>query len=166
MGQLKLANPFYDPTPIQGECGLAEHFCGGAGTEVASSGDMTTAAADVEGLRYIQAKQVEGDTFRLDGFDVVDRDHRPLGQLNGLIIDPASRNVRYLVVDQGKWLTRRRKLVPFGPAHVDRGGAAVQMDALSADDDEAWRSFDADAFPPFSDDDLITAVFSPADYRS
>lgn len=81
-----------------------------------------------------------------------------IGTFDGVIVDPAERRVRYLVVDRGRVL-RNRYLIPLPEARVDSEHHSLSIDVDDADSTE-WPQFNPATFPPFSDDDLITAMFA------
>jgi hypothetical protein len=84
-------------------------------------------------------------------------DDEQLGSFDGLLVDPASRRVRYFVVERASALRRRRYLVPADTlATLDERTLRVQAHA-----DDLER-FDARTVPAFSDEDLITAMFAPS----
>ena len=108
-------------------------------------------------LRYIDAGHVEGRADDLSGFDVVTWTGRKLGALDGLIVDPPERQIKYFVVYDGGF--GRRRLVPVSSARLDLDRRAVEVD-LEADDD--CPAFDARTFPRFSDEDVLSAMFRRA----
>lgn len=105
-------------------------------------------------LRYLESERAEVNGSRLSGM-VVRGHSRVLGRLQGFVIDPLGRQLRYLVV-QAAGLFGRPKLVPLATAHVDFGARTIQLD------DDAVRAaqpFERERFPAFSDDDLLSAMF-------
>ena len=108
-------------------------------------------------LRYIDAGHVEGRADDLSGFEVVTEAGRKLGALDGLIVDPPERRIKYFVVYPGG--LGRRRLVPVSSARLDLDRRAVEVD-LETDDD--CPAFDARTFPRFSDADLLAAMFHRA----
>jgi hypothetical protein len=110
-------------------------------------------------LCYLDATHVEGPLPTFDGLEVRNRQNHWLGRLDGIIIDPAERQVRYLVVDEGRFLRHHRYLLPLAPTQVDVEHGALRVD-LNRDDLTDAEEFDAEAFPKFSDDDLVTAMFA------
>jgi len=110
-------------------------------------------------LRYLSATDVEGPLPTFEGFEVRDRQDRRIGKLDGIIIDPSERRVRYLVVNERTFVRRHRVLLPLESARVDAERAALHVD-LDTDDLDDLQEFDTRRFPTFSDDDLITAIFA------
>ena len=107
-------------------------------------------------LRYIDADHVESSAQDLAGFDVVTVAGKRLGEFDGLIVDPPERRIWYLVVYRSGLFGRRRLLVPMSAARLDVDHKAVQVE-LESDTD--CPAFDAGAFPPFSDEDVVSALF-------
>ena len=95
----------------------------------------------------------------LDRLEVQTREGIRIGTFDGVIVDPAARRVRYLVVDCDR-PSHNRCLVPLLPACLDIEHSAIRVDA---DDVEStkWPEFDAATFPQFTDDDEITALLAP-----
>jgi sporulation protein YlmC with PRC-barrel domain len=110
-------------------------------------------------LRYIDASHVETGATDLTGFDVLTTEGRKLGELDGLIVDPPERSIRYAVVQRSN-RRRQRLLVPISLAQLDVDRKSLQVDVES---DEQCAAFDAEAFPSFSTEDsqsaLLTARF-------
>ena len=109
-------------------------------------------------LCYLDAARVSSPAGVLADFAVVTASGEALGSIAGVVIEAAARRARYLDV-QSHGLRRRRYLVPADqPAQVD--SARKQLRLLTADvppmDDPASARF-----RPFSDDDLMAAVFAP-----
>ena len=107
-------------------------------------------------LRYINANHVESSVEDLAGFDVITEAGKRLGELDGLIVDPPERRIRYLVVHRNGLFGRRRVLVPMASARLDVDHKSLQVELESEADCPA---FEPRAFPPFSDEDLVSAVF-------
>jgi hypothetical protein len=84
--------------------------------------------AESSKLCYLDATQISGPLKDFDDVEVRDRHHGAIGRLDGIVIDPAERRVRYLVVDDERFLLRRY-LVPLDAAQVDVEHRAVWVDA-------------------------------------
>ena len=107
-------------------------------------------------FRYIDASHVEGTTQDLAGFNVLTATGRKLGELDGLIVDPPERRIRYLVVDRGKLFRQRRLLVPMSSVRLDVDHRALLVDLESGTE---CPDFEERAFPAFSDEDVLSALF-------
>ena len=110
-------------------------------------------------LRYIAAHDVDTPTGRLDGTMLVSSGNEPVGTLDGMIIDPVGRHVRYFVVRSRNWLKSRLHLVPAMPARLDSEHKTLHVD-MKADDLSHLREIRPDTFERYSDEDLIAAMFA------
>jgi hypothetical protein len=107
----------------------------------------------------LDAEAVECPAGTLDGLSLCTQDEETLGTIDGVLIDPTKRQIRYYVVDESRLLSRRRYLVPAdAPTVVLPEHRAVRME-IPANCIEP-RRFDARAVPRFSDEDLVTAMFA------
>lgn len=118
---------------------------------------MTNDASDAPGLRFLDRSRLGSPL--VEPLVVRTQAGIKIGRFDGVIVDPAKRRVRYLVVDRGRFF-HRRCLIPMPSARVDAEHHALRIDIDDADSRE-WRQFDPVTFPRFSDDDLITAMFVP-----
>ena len=112
-----------------------------------------------ESLRYLDATAVECPAGKLEGVSLVSKDDEALGVINGVLIDPNTRQVRYYVVDPARLFNRRRYLVSADmPAVVLPEDRMLRVE-LPSDSIERQR-FDSRSVPRFSDDDLVAAMFA------
>jgi hypothetical protein len=89
-----------------------------------------------------------------------------IGRLDGIVLDPESQQVRYLVVAARTTLRRHRYLLPFRDTRVDVPHHAFCVDAHKRDLASCER-FEPGAFHSFSDNDLMAALFpKSADRRA
>jgi hypothetical protein len=106
-------------------------------------------AAEPPSLCYLEATQIEGPLEAFNGVEVRDRSDGKIGRFDGIVIDPAERRVRYLVVDNERFLTHQRYLLPLDATHVD-----IEHKTLCVDADQRdltfYEEFDAHAFRSFS----------------
>ena len=110
-------------------------------------------------LCYLAARDVEIPEGTLAGLDLCSLDEKKLGTLDGVIIDPAARRVRYYVVEAKGWFSAKRFLLPADqPTRIDHDEHMMRID-LEADDVRR-AEFDRDAIREFSDDDLMVSLFS------
>lgn len=89
----------------------------------------------------------------LDDMVVVTTGDVPIGKLEGLIVDPDERHVRYYVVESRDWFKTHRYLVPDAPHHIDWNRRALQVEL----DEKALAQLPElrdDQYPPCSADDL------------
>lgn len=108
-------------------------------------------------LSYLEAERVSSPAGVLADFAVVTASGEQLGSIAGVVIEAAARRARYLDV-RSHGLRRRRYLVPADqPAQVDSARKQLRLltaDAPQADDPASPR------FRPFSDEDLVAAMFA------
>jgi hypothetical protein len=111
-----------------------------------------------ESLRYLDANAVGCPSGTLEGLSLFDRDDEAIGMIDGVLIEPSTRQLRYYVVQAADFFRRRRFLVPAdSPAVVVPEYKALRVD-VSADSVQRER-FDFRSVPRFSDDDLLAAMF-------
>ena len=109
-------------------------------------------------LCYLDAAHVNSPAGVLSGFSVVTASGEQLGNIAAVVIDAAARRARYLDVQSHGWRRRHYLLPADHLAQVD--SARKQLRLLTADVPEADQLGSA-RFRPFSEDDLIAAVFAP-----
>jgi hypothetical protein len=110
-------------------------------------------------LRYIDAAHVDSPVGYLNAIRVLSPSEGNVGKLDGLIIDPLERQIRYFVVESRQRLRARRYLVPVTPATIDPEQRTLRLEFASEDLDEL-REVPSKAFRPYSDDDLMSALFA------
>jgi PRC-barrel domain protein len=110
----------------------------------------------MERLRFLDNEHLAGPL--VEHLDVRTRAGNKIGTFDGVIVEPTERRVRYIVVDRGRIL-HHRCLIPMPDARLDAEHHALSLDVDDADASD-WQQFDPSTFPPFSDDDLITAMFA------
>jgi hypothetical protein len=104
-------------------------------------------------LRHLDASEIETSVGPLDDVVVVSKSDVPLGRLEGVIVDPRERHVRYYVVESRDWFKTHRYLVPDAPHHIDWNRRAMQVEL----DETALAQLPElrdDQYPPCSADDL------------
>jgi hypothetical protein len=95
-------------------------------------------------LRIVEAKEME---------PLADFDHTPvtsstgdtLGSVDGFVVDIASGDPCYVVVDAGGWFKSKHFLLPMQKAHLDNTQHCVTAD-LSKDDVNEFPGFDKGEF--------------------
>ena len=110
-------------------------------------------------LRYLKADSVNCPSRTLADFRVVTADAEALGNVSGVLISPATRRCEFFVIASPGLLSQRRFLLPID------AGAVLENDPkslrLSARKDELdLQSFTLHSVPQFSDEDLLTAMFT------
>ena len=116
-----------------------------------------TAQLDRTRLRYLSADHVEGPRSTFERFEVRNVDDEKIGRLDGVLVDPPARRMRYLVVDVGTF-RHRLHLVPLEATRVDHDAHALRVD-MERDDMASAPPFDPHTVVRFSDEDLLTAMF-------
>jgi PRC-barrel domain len=111
---------------------------------------------DTSQLRFVDNSRLESPL--VEALHVRTQAGTSIGTFDGVIVDPVERRVRYLVVDRGR-VFHKRCLIPMPAARVDAAHHELRID-VDDTDTNAWERFDPVTFPTFSDDDLITAMFS------
>jgi hypothetical protein len=106
-----------------------------------------------ERLRHLDAANIETAAGPLDDVVVVSKSDVPLGRLEGVIVDPQERHVRYYVVESRDWFKTHRYLVPDAPHHIDWNRRAMQVELDEAALAKLPELRD-DQYPPCSADDL------------
>ena len=115
---------------------------------------------DTGDLRYLDAEHVRCPIGTLAGLEVRTADDETLGELDGVLLDPAQRRLRFLVVQAPGLLRKRRYLLPVDAApHVEGKDMILRVEANAGE--MAPERFDARAVRPFSDEDAVTAMFAP-----
>ena len=110
-------------------------------------------------LRYISASRVETPAGSLDQLDVLNQQEANVGKLEGIVVDPGERQVRYFVVKDQRRFRSRHYLLPLAPATIDAEHRTLHVD-VEPDDVSELVDGPAETFPTFSDEDLIAALFS------
>ena len=122
---------------------------------------MEKSVDTAENLRYLDAHSVRCPAGDLSRFRVCTEDEENLGNVNGVLISPSTRQVRYYVIQTPGLLMKRRYLLPV------EAGATVEEDHMTLRIGARKDELDLQSYTPrsvqnFSDDDLLTAMFSAA----
>jgi hypothetical protein len=113
-----------------------------------------------DSLCYLNAANVQSPAGELADVDLRSPDDEPLGTVEGVLIDPAERRVRYFVVESPGWLRRRHYLLPAdAPARVEADRKTLRLD-VKPDELARCPEFDSKSVRQFSEDDAITAMFA------
>jgi hypothetical protein len=126
------------------------------GPQIAFQSDVMNETAGDNHLRFVDNSRLESPL--VEPLEVRTQAGTKIGTFDGVIVDPAQRRVRFLVVDRGR-VFHKRCLIPMPAARLDAEHHALSIDIDDTDPNE-WERFDPGTFPRFSDDDLITAMFS------
>jgi hypothetical protein len=110
-------------------------------------------------LRYVDAGRLVTPFGSLDGVELVGPANIKVGRLDGVLIDPRKRQLRFFVVELRGWFTTRHYLLTAGLTRVERERHALRVD-IDADGVSRLPDVRPEGLPPFSDDDLIVAMFA------
>jgi PRC-barrel domain len=110
-------------------------------------------------LRFLDAHHVETPAGPLNGFSLVSPSDARLGKVDGVLIDPAQRQVRYYVVKPSGWLLSHRYLLPATPARLEAEGRTLHIDVEPAELSTCPEA-DVDSFSRFSAEDALEAMFA------
>jgi hypothetical protein len=110
--------------------------------------------AEIRHLKYVDAAHVTGNGPCLSGLRIETGADRQLGELDGLIVEPGARRLRYIVVDAG----RGRYLMPFDTICFAPDHQTLRV--IADLDPGSWEAFDSEAYGEFGDEDLISALFA------
>jgi uncharacterized protein YrrD len=111
-------------------------------------------------LCYLDAQNVEIPAGKLADLEVCSRDDEKLGELDGVLIEPSARRVRYFVVKSSGWFKKGRYLVPVEDlARVDCDQQVLRIETPASE--LPRQAFTPDAVRPFTDEDVVTVMFAP-----
>ena len=118
------------------------------------------AACGLGDLRYLDAQHVRCPLGTLAGLEVRTADDEKMGELDGVLLDPAQRRVCFLVVQAPGLLRKRRYLLPVEASpRVEAKDMILRVEAHARE--VAPEPFDARTVRRFSDEDAVTAMFAP-----
>ena len=111
------------------------------------------------GLRYMEADNVNCPSGNLAALRVITADAESLGHVSGVLISPATRRCEYFVIESPGLFSRRRFLLPVDAGAVlDDDGKSLRVPARK--DELELQSYTLHSVREFSDEDLLTAMFS------
>lgn len=113
------------------------------------------ANSTADGLCYLSAQHVGRPGGTLAGLELCNSEHESVGTVDGVLIDPPERRVRYFVV---KMERSHHVLLPVDEiVHVE-SEAGVSRLATAAG--ARLLRFDPRTVRPFSPDDAVTSIFA------
>ena len=117
--------------------------------------------SDNAALRYIEASRVQGPAGDLASLDLCDMNNQRIGSLEGVLVDPIERRLRFFVVGSQSADGARFYLLPSDlPAQVDPDRGALRIDA-DPDELAECHEFEEADVPRYSDDDFLASMFRP-----
>jgi hypothetical protein len=110
-----------------------------------------------DALRYLDADHVTHPSGTFAGLTVCGGDDENLGAISGVLVEPASRRVRYFIVERRVALLHRRYVLAADtPAVLEADDQKLRI--LGKVDD--LERFDARQVEPYSEEDAIVAMFA------
>lgn len=108
-------------------------------------------------LRYLEAEQVQHPLGTLAGLSMFTEENEKLGSLEGVLVEPASRRIRYFVVERSGMFRDRRYLLDADmPASIDVDDRKLRVMANESD----LERFDLRSVQSFSAEDAVDAMFA------
>lgn len=106
-------------------------------------------------LSYVKGDHVKAGGINLKGLPLaVDGADRPVGELDGLVIDLSRRSVEYLVVSTSG--NPRKHLLPLDATSID---AQQRVLRVRPENIGEWQPFDASAFAHYDDEAMMSLMF-------
>lgn len=113
------------------------------------------ANSTADGLCYLSAQHVARPGGTLAGLELCNSEHESVGTVDGVLIDPPERRVRYFVV---KLKPEDHVLLPVDEiVHVD---SETGVPHLATAPGARLLRFDPRTVRPFSPDDAVTSIFA------
>ena len=110
-------------------------------------------------LRYVEAARLQSPAGDLAAVDVRGTDGQTIGSLDGVLIDPIERRLRFFVVASTTTREGRRYLLPTDcAAQVDAAGHALRLN-LEPGNLTRCPEFTPSVVRDYSDDDLLDSLF-------
>ena len=114
---------------------------------------------DTADLRYVAASNVQSPAGQMASLPLRGADDQPIGSLDGVLLDPIERRLRFYVVRSPGGLRSRRYLLPTEcNAQVDSEGRFLRV-AVDRDGLAGCQEFHASTTPEYSGDDVLSAIF-------
>jgi hypothetical protein len=111
-------------------------------------------------LCYLDASKVMGPTGLLAALDVRTRHDQPVGSIEGVLIDPEERKLRFFVIESPESQGSRRYLLPVeAAATMTPEGTSLRLD-MEPYDFNALDEFDGATVRQFTEEDAIAPTLS------
>ena len=111
-------------------------------------------------LCFLDVSKVRTSIGDLNGVNLCDPYDEELGSLKGVLIEAAARRVRYFVVEVAAQSRTHCYLVPADdPVTVQEDRRTLRVGSNAADLIRSGE-FNIDSVRPYSDDDLMAAMFA------
>jgi hypothetical protein len=115
-------------------------------------------SSQIANLRYLDATSVRCPAGYLSDFRVCTQDSEALGNIGGVLISPVTRRCEYFVIESRAFLNHKRFLVPVEAGAIVQEPATLKINARK--DELDLETFTPSSVQKFSDEDLITTIFS------
>ncbi len=109
-------------------------------------------------LCYLDAHKVESPAGMLAELELCSRDDENLGTVEGVILEPARRRVRYFVVKGSGWFGKHYYLLPVESLARLEPDGVLRIESPAAD--LPRKTVDLREIRPFSAEDVVTAMFA------
>jgi PRC-barrel domain protein len=109
-------------------------------------------------LRYLDASNVRCPAGYLSDFRVCTEDSESLGHIDGVLISPLTRRCEYFVIEAKGLFSNKQFLLPVEEGAMLQEPATLKINARK--DELDLETFTPSSVQAFSDDDLITTIFS------
>lgn len=101
-------------------------------------------------LRYVPGSQLDHNRLSRESLEIRNEAHEDLGDFDGLLVDSASGQPAYVVVDAGGLFVGRRYLLPVNHVQFDERGQSLRVQ-LEKDVATRYPAFDPDEYSAMSD---------------
>lgn len=129
----------------------------------------------MEQKRYSYLQELSGSDFEIVegepniiGWEVKDERGTYVGQVRELLFEPASRAVRYLIIDlknNGMNLENKEVMIPLGIAHLHRSDDEVVLPGLHLHQYQALPAYHKEQLGPEIEVQIRSVIGSPAALR-
>ena len=113
---------------------------------------------EIADLRYLDASNVRCPAGYLSDFRVCTEDSESLGHIDGVLISPVTRRCEYFVIEAKGLFGHKRFLLPVEEGAILQEPATLKINARK--DELDLKTFTPSSVPEFTDEDLITTIFS------
>ena len=110
-------------------------------------------------LRFLGAAMVASPAGTLAGLQLCSRDDDTVGTVEGVLIDPPARRIRYFVIKR-TGSAEQYLLSADTPVHVEEGPRVGRLESDRAE--LQLELFDPNSVSPFTEEDAVTAMFARA----
>ena len=110
-------------------------------------------------LCYVEATRLQSSAGTLAGLDVQGADEEKIGRLDGVLIDPVERRLRFFVVKRPvQWGSRRYLLPTDFEAHILPDERALRLE-INPSELVNCQEFHESSVSEYSDADFLASLF-------